>query len=52
MSNFCENCKPHRVTPHIIPPLLVNVWLIFNLQRHVNTSNGIKISTFLKKIAG
>ena len=23
-------------TPHIIPPSLVNVWLIFNLQKHLN----------------
>ena len=34
MSDFCENCA--ILTPHILPPLLVNVWLIFDLQKHVN----------------
>ena len=24
------------LTPHIIPLLLVNVWLIFDLQKYVN----------------
>ena len=24
------------LTPHIIPPPLVNVWLIFDLQKYVN----------------
>ena len=38
MSDFCENCNPHSsyLTPHIIPPPLVSVWLIFDLQKHVN----------------
>ena len=31
MPYFCENCNP----PHIIPLQLVNVWLIFDLQKHV-----------------
>ena len=32
MSDFCENCNP---TPHIIPPPLVNIWLIFDLSKYV-----------------
>ena len=31
MSDFCENCNPH-----IIPPPLVNVWLVFDLPKHVS----------------
>ena len=32
MPDFCENCHPHS----FIPLLLVNVWLITNLQKHGN----------------
>ena len=34
MSDFCKNCNPHSYD--IIPPPLVNVWLIFDLQKYVN----------------
>ena len=33
MSDFCENCNPH--SSYIIPPPLVNIWLIFDLQKYV-----------------
>ena len=33
MSDFC---KIAILTPNIIPPPLVNVWLIFDLQKYVN----------------
>ena len=33
LSDFCENCNPHS-SYHTLPPPLVNVWLIFDLEKH------------------